>query len=297
LPAHLKVINDLTYATTVKHLSSFEVLAVRLLVPGHMQQRAIADYLDAETARIDKALAARQRQLAVLDERRTTVLGDAMTGRLPGTAVILRAEPRPLRLFAHVDLGRARSPENAHGPSMVRYLRAANVKNGHLDLGSVAEMNFTPTEQRAYALRRGDVLVTEGAGSLAAVGANAAWDGELDGTICFQNHLLRLRARDGHDSRFLAWWARFAYETGLFASLATGAQILNLGAENVRALRVRMPSPAEQRSVASYLDNAIGAIEASSEAIMRQVQLLLERRQVVIAAAVTGQLEYSGTAA
>jgi type I restriction enzyme S subunit len=286
-------------ATGVTRFGLRQDVVAGMLVPTPYlaAQVAIANYLDAETARINRALAVRQRQLAILEERRTTLLGDAMTGRLPGTAAILRAEPRPLRLFAHVDLGRARSPENAVGPSMARYLRAANVKNGHLDLASVAEMNFTPTEQRAYALRRGDVLVTEGAGSLAAVGANAAWDGELEGTVCFQNHLLRLRARDGHDSRFLAWWARFAYVTGLFASLATGAQILNLGAENVRALRVRMPSPTEQRSIASYLDDAIGAIEASREAIVRQVHLLLERRQAVITAAVSGHLEVSGTAA
>ena len=81
---------------------------------------------------------------------------------------------------------------------MVRYLRAANVKDGSLDLSDVKEMDFNPAEQVTYALRPGDVLVTEGAGSLAAVGASAVWDGELDGIVCFQNTLLRLRAKGRH---------------------------------------------------------------------------------------------------
>jgi type I restriction enzyme S subunit len=297
LPRHLRVLNDLTYATTVKHLSSFDILSERIPCPSRDRQRVIADYLDLETARIDAILSRRRHQVELVEQRRRTLLGDAMSGRLTETLAIAEAAPRPLRLYVQVDLGRARSPENASGPHMVRYLRAANVKDGYLELDSVTEMNFAPREQSKYALRSGDVLVTEGAGSLAAVGANAVWNSELDGVVCFQNHLLRLRARDGCHPRFLAWWARFAYETGLLAALATGAQILNLGAENVRALRVQMPSYAEQADIAKFLDASVGSMESALIVVERQVALLLERRQALITAAVTGQLAIPGVAA
>jgi type I restriction enzyme S subunit len=56
---------------------------------------------------------------------------------------------------------------------MVPYLRAANIKDGYLDLSDIKEMNFTPDEQRVFSLNPGDVLVSEGAGSLQAVGASA----------------------------------------------------------------------------------------------------------------------------
>jgi type I restriction enzyme S subunit len=49
----------------------------------------------------------------------------------------------PVRSIAEVSLGRQRSPENANGPFMVKYLRAANVKDGELDLNDVKAMNFT----------------------------------------------------------------------------------------------------------------------------------------------------------
>jgi type I restriction enzyme S subunit len=48
---------------------------------------------------------------------------------------------------------------------MVPYLRAANVKDGTLDLSDVKTMNFTPDEQRLFSLQPGDVLVTEGSGA------------------------------------------------------------------------------------------------------------------------------------
>ena len=131
---------------------------------------------------------------------------------------------------------------------MVPYLRAANVKDGSLDLTDVKSMDFSPAEQAVYALRPGDVLVTEGAGSLAAVGASAVYSGEIDGVVCFQNTLLRLRPRGSTDARFLMWWARHAYGSGLLASVAAGANIYHLGADNVRALPASMPGRTEQRA-------------------------------------------------
>jgi len=96
-----------------------------------------------------------------------------------------------------VTMGRQRSPKHAVGEHIVPYLRAANVKDGRLQLDSVFEMNFSPAEQATFSLRPGDVLVTEGCGSIGQLGAAARWDGEIGGTVCFQNTLLRLRAVQG----------------------------------------------------------------------------------------------------
>lgn len=144
---------------------------------------------------------------------------------------------------------------------MVPYLRAANVKDGVLDLSDVKEMNFTPAEQQIFALRPGDVLVTEGSGSLKAVGASAVWRGEIEGTVCFQNTLLRMRPRDGRaDGRFLEWWARSTYGSGVFASIASGANIYHISAERVRALPFDLPTLEEQHRIADFLDSETARI-------------------------------------
>jgi type I restriction enzyme, S subunit len=160
-----------------------------------------------------------------------------------------------VRTIAEVSLGRQRSPQHAEGPFMVKYLRAANVKDGELDLSDVMSMNFTPDEQRVFGLRPGDVLITEGSGSLASVGASAVWQGEYDEPVCFQNTLLRMRPRtEITDGRFLGWWARSAFGSGAFASLAGGANIFHLSAERVRAMRINLPSLEEQYRIADFLD-------------------------------------------
>ncbi len=156
------------------------------------------------------------------------------------------------------------------------YLRAANVKDGELDLSDVKEMNFSPTEQVIFSLNDGDVLVTEGSGSLGAVGASAVWSQDLPGTHCFQNTLLRLRPRPGTNPRFLAWWARYAFADGLFAIIATGANIFHVSAERVRSLPMTyLPLP-EQRAIADYLDRETARIDVLIAAKQRMLSLLDE---------------------
>lgn len=177
---------------------------------------------------------------------------------------------------------------------MVPYLRAANVKDGSLDLSDVMAMNFTPDEQRIFALRPGDVLVTEGSGSLKAVGAAAVWTGEMFGTVCFQNTLLRIRPRPGlADGKFLEWWARSTFASGEFASIATGANIYHLSAERVRSLLTRFPNLDEQRRIADHLAAETNIIDRVIATRRRQTELLAERRQALITAAVTGQFDVS----
>jgi type I restriction enzyme, S subunit len=183
-----------------------------------------------------------------------------------------------LRGAAEVALGRQRAPQHADGPHMVPYLRAANVKDGELALGDVLSMNFTPQEQKTFALAPGDVLVTEGSGSLSSVGAAAVWTGEIDGTICFQNTLLRLRPRPGiTDGRFLGWWARSAFGSGVFASIATGANIYHVSAERVRSLPIKLPSIATQRCIVDFLDAEVTRIE-KMESLQRTVLAKLDER-------------------
>ena len=191
-------------------------------------------------------------------------------------------EARRLLGVAEVILGRQRSPQHDVGPHMVPYLRAANVQPGRIDLTDVKSMNFTPREQRTFAVLDGDVLVTEGSGSIASVGASAKWEGPTDGALCFQNTLLRLRARPGTDPRWLAWWAQYAFASGLFAAVAGGANIYHLSADRVRSLSVALPPLDEQRRIADFLDTETAQLADLERLRAAQASLVVERESAGI---------------
>ena len=155
-------------------------------------------------------------------------------------------------------------------------------------------MNFEPSEQDRFSLKHGDILITEGSGSLSAVGASAVWNDEIDGIVCFQNTLLRLRPKGSTDPRFLAWWCRYAYADGLFAQVATGANIFHISADRVRSLRMQYVALTEQRAIADYLDIETGRIDALISKKRRMIELLEERVGSIIFDGVTDRLTSSG---
>ena len=177
-------------------------------------------------------------------------------------------------------MGRQRSPQHQDGDYMSPYLRAANVKDGQLELSSVLRMNFLPSEQLRFCLLRGDVLVTEGCGSLKQIGASAQWDGQTDGFVGFQNTLLRLRAINGlSDPEFVYQWARWSFDSGAFARVATGTSIFHIGATRAAA----MPFPdwpiEKQRRTADLLravDRSIDLQGQRGAAAWRLLQCLTD---------------------
>jgi type I restriction enzyme S subunit len=131
-------------------------------------------------------------------------------------------------------------------------------------------------------------LITEGSGSLSTVGAAAVWRGQPNETMCFQNTVLRMRPRsDAIDGRFLGWWARSAYGSGAFASLAGGANIYHLGAERVRTMRIDLPPLGLQHRIADFLDAETARIDRLIDVLRRTADLLGERRWAGVLAAVS----------
>ena len=196
---------------------------------------------------------------------------------------------RPLIHLAEVDLGRQRSPEHERGAHMVKYLRSANVGDGIVRTDDVKAMNFTPSEQKTFALRHGDVLVTEGSGSRDTVGQSAVWRADLPDVVCFQNTLLRIRPRAGvADGRYLAWWARHAHAARLMAAVASGANILHLSAEELRRLPVPAVDLLTQQRIADFLDDQVARIDNLTAARRRQSSLLRDSIASGVHAAVTG---------
>ncbi len=73
----------------------------------------------------------------------------------------------------------------------VPYLRVANVQRGHLDVTVIKTITVRKADQERYALRYGDVLMTEG-GDWDKLGRAAIWREEVAGCI-HQNHIFRVR--------------------------------------------------------------------------------------------------------
>ena len=167
--------------------------------------------------------------------------------------------------------GVRRTPDRAAGPHMTRYLRSANVGYGELDLSDVQEMNYEPFERERFCLLAGDVLVSEGSASAAAVGMPARWSDELAAPACFQMTLLRLRAiPEVCLPEFVFHWCMWAYESGAFRDVAGGTNIKHISARRSSQMPVQLPTLEEQRVRVDRLESmmsAVGALRREAECL------------------------------
>lgn len=219
-------------------------LTIEVNLPTLSEQRRIVDALavvDAQAAALQAEISAVCR---VLKARRAELVASPRND-------VVKAE----RAFG-ILMGRQRSPQRTKGPSMTPYLRSANVGNGELNLGDVKEMDFDRGEQERYALRVGDVLVSEGSASANAVGMAAVYGGEMDGVVCFQNTLLRYRAiQDVSTPSFTNHWCKWAYESGMFREAASGTNIKHIGSKRAVTMPVALPTLDEQYKIGGELDS------------------------------------------
>ena len=288
-----------TDEAAVPGLNRETAYAKDVLVPPLPQQRAIANYLDRETARLDALVAAKERVLGLLAEKRRALITRAVTrGLHPNVPLRDSGIPWLGKIPAHwktppvyarfeVQLGKMLDEKKIKGTHLAPYLRNIDVQWGVINTTDLPEMDFDEDDRCRYALRVGDILVCEGG----EVGRCALWNGTRP-ECYYQKALHRLRPTGDEDEpAFFVLVMRAIVDSGQLALQSSAATIQHLPAEKLRVVRYPAPPLDEQRAIVAHVGRETGKLHALSVATKRTMALLGERRAALIAAAVTGQLE------
>lgn len=250
--------------STISNFNAERYAAINLPDVPLPEQRAIADYLDAETARID-ALIAKKHQLIHLLEERWIVLRNA--------SILQRVDPVS---------GRGVLPEGWTCPQLGVLVE---LQRGH-DL---------PAEAR----REGPFPVVSSGGISGhhdewACRAPAVVTGRY-GTVgevfyveedCWPlNTTLYVRDFRGNDPR----WVAFALESLPLDAESEKSAVGGINRNVIGKLRVPCPGLEEQGQIAAELAQARDTHDMTRHALERQLGLLAEHRQAMITAAVTGE--------
>ena len=259
-----------------------------VLLPPVDTQRAITDYLDRETARIDTLIEEQQRLIEMLRERRQDVIRSAVLGDTNPFNPPAGARLTAIGHHFSVTLGKMLDAGKAlrDGDEQLPYIRAGNLQDAGLRLDDVNTMPYSAREAADLNLLAGDLLVAEGG----AVGTNVVLDKDMPGWS-FQKTVNRLRPLGDESSVWLGHVLRTYRDIGVIDIICNRATIAHLTAEKLRALRVPDTAPDEQRRIAAYLDEQTAKIDALIAETERFIELSRERRSALITAAVTGQID------
>ena len=278
------------------HLNAEDLGDLNILIPALNEQRRIADFLDLEMSRIDALRECRLAQASSLSELELARIGEELAGVdvgadrietgwhwLPSIPGAWRAGP--VYAYFNVQLGKMLNVERASGTCQQPYLRNANIHWYEIDTEDLATMTFEPYEKLRYGVQTGDLLVCEGG---AGVAESAVWDGRI--SACFyQKSLHRVRSLSHLPVEWLMYWLRFARAAGVFDADGNLATIPHLTSEQLADYRIPIPKDGHRR--VAKLNLEIAAIRKTRIELASANALLSERRQALITAAVTGQID------
>ena len=287
IPSHLTEINELIYSTTVKHLSSRDVASIRLRFPDAQEQKAIADYLDRETAQIDTLIAKQEQLIATLRERRDALWSDAFDNAAQSYGTI------PLRrvIDSIVDGPFGSSLTSSHySESGARVIRLGNIGINSFRNEDHAYIPLEYFEKlRQHEVMQGDVVVA-GLGDERMPLGRATVVPEI-GPAIVKADCYRVRPSLAVDAHFLAWALSAPPTREQVKLLSRGSTRSRLNTSVVREAMIPAVPRTEQSSlIRDHQDRASNMNTLISRA-EKLIALARERRSALITAAVTGQID------
>lgn len=276
-------------------------------LPPQSEQRAIADFLDRETAKIDALVERKERLIELLQEKRTALITGAVTRGLDPSVPMKDSgvewlgeipEHWRVRRLWHLTPASRRVMYGIvlPGPDVdegVPIVKGGDVAAGRLRASSLNRTTFEIESHYARSRLKGGDLVYAIRGS---IGEAAMVPDELTGANLTQD-AARVAYTADSDGRWLLYALR---SEGVFAQLEAGALGATIRGINIRDLKralIPVPPKAEQRKIAEFVDSQLGRIDALEAKILEAIERLKEFRTALISAAVTGKIDVRDEAA
>lgn len=267
-------------------------------VPSLDEQRLIVRYLDHAELRISKAIAAKQRMIALLDEREELALLQAIT--LSDRPMTTDSRLDWLGEFpAHWDVKRLGSlleeRNEMNADRQVQQVLSLVRKRGVMryeDKGRIGNKRSDDVA-RYKVVREGDIVLNSMNVIIGSVGQSA-----YTGCLSPVYYVLKPRSNEHHNAYFNALFQVERFHSSL-VRFGKGilAHRLRIPMIDLKTVMLPVPPPDEQMAIADRVVKATAELRAAKSGIEAEINLLKEYRIRLISDVVTGKLDVRDEAA
>jgi len=267
------------------------------------EQATIARFLDWANGRLERAIRAKRKVIALLNEQKQAIIHRAVTRGLNPSVPF-----RPLGFAWLGDL-----PSHWEVTSLRRHWRVTDCKHvtvpfvdDGIPLASVVEVqkfsldlsDCKRTKPESYRLliegdrkpRYGDLIYCRNA----SVGACALVETEIDFAMGQDVCLIRSSSQN---QRFLNYQFHSPFMDHQLESLLVGSTFKRINVSDIKALSIIVPPKREQDAICDFLDARLSTYNAAMVRLEREIELLVEHRIRLVADVVTGKLDVRKAAA
>lgn len=262
---------------------------VLTMLPPPAEQDAIVKYLDSETAKIDEAIAQQQRMIDLLNERKQIIITHAVTRGLNNDSQSNR-ETIPLR---HIfEFRNGYTPSKADSSlwtnGTIPWFRMEDIRNSGRFLKEAIQ-NVTPQALGAKGpFSAGSYIL---AICTASIGEHAMLIADSLANQRFANLKIRKSLEHRLSPMFIFY---YLYVVGDFCrNNANSTCFQYVDMDGLKKYPMSIPSLAEQNEIVEYLDKNLESLSNSIAKTERLIELLRERKQIIINEVVTGKVKIS----
>lgn len=282
-----------------------EMRNIVIAIPPKGEQTAIASFLDRETAKIDALLAEQEKLMALLKEKRRAVISHTVIkGLSPDVPmkdsgiewvgeVPAHWEVGPLQRFWSVKDCKHLTAEFVEDGFPLASIREVRSRNVQLENARRTTQFFY--EQLIEGGRKPqprDLIFSRNA----TVGEVAQVPDTTERFAMGQDVCLLRRLAKASSADYMQLVLRSPATTCQLATLMIGSTFKRVNVEEIRNLRVPFPPAVEQAEIVASLLPEVEMFDRLIEDGFRAVELIRERRTVLISAAVTGQIDVRSAA-
>jgi type I restriction enzyme S subunit len=280
--------------------------------PTPAEQAAIVQFLDWANGRLERAIRAKRKVMALLNEQKQAIIQRAVTRGLdPSISLKPSGIPWLGDIPQHWELRRLRTL--VHGidqgvsPLAVGFL-AEGDSWGVLKSGCVNRGIFRETEHKQLArsfeidptivVNVGDVLISRACGSPTLVGSVGRVK-SLRYQLILSDKTFRACFRDSVDVEFMVFAMNCRYYRHQVEQAISGAEGManNLPLSSLRDFSFAIPPTDEAAVIARYIENETAGLQTTICRVEREIELLCEYRTRLVADVVTGKLDVREAAA
>jgi type I restriction enzyme S subunit len=301
--------------TGIQNLDTSSYLNECFVYPPMSEQRAIADFLDRETATLDTLIAKKRELIEKLKEKRTALISHTVTRGLPpdaARAAGLNPHPRlkasgiewlgevpehwscaQLRRFMGFITSGSRGWAEHYSDEGSIFIRIGNLTRDSIGVDLSDTQYVDPpegAEGERTRIQQGDLLFS----ITAYLGSVAVAPKELIGAYINQHiALVRIKSR-ALTAEYAAYVTLADVGQNQLNGQGYGGTKIQLALDDVKALWLPLPPVSEQHAIVNYLNTETAKIDLMIHTIDAAVQKLQEYRTALITAAVTGKIDVRG---
>ena len=274
--------------------------------PRHSEQAAIVRFLDWANGRLERAIRAKRKVIALLTEQKQAIIHRAVTRGLDPSVPV---KPSGIDWIGHVpkhwqelQLRRMALSENSgsfgHEPSptfeTIPVATTAQIdRDGNFNVERMPLRGFARHEAARYACKPGDILLVKSSGSAAnVVSGKCGIVRETTSRFVFSNFLARLVANDEVVLPEYLYVLLTSYLTKeRVRRMVSTTTYPNLNMNEYRSAPLPVPPLEEQLRILRETLHSVEHLHAAMFRFEREIELLREYRTRLVADVVTGKLD------